>query len=90
MPLPPEDVERLIRAEHWDPFSLLGPHPITASGHGAVIRAFLPEAEEATVLLDEADDKAVPMTKVHEAVLFEAVRLRAHGTGFACGIAGAG
>ncbi len=72
MPLSPQEVERLIRAEHWDPFALLGPHPINSSGQASVVRAFLPEADEATVLLDRADDKAVPMTKVHEAGLFEA------------------
>lgn len=72
MPWSPQDVERLIRAEHWDPFTLLGPHPIDSQGRVSVVRAFLPEAEEATVFLDQADDKAVPMSKVHEAGLFEA------------------
>lgn len=66
-------MERLIRAEHWDPFTLLGPHSLHEQGTTmTVVRAFLPEAEEATVLLDQANDKALPMTKVHEAGLFEA------------------
>ncbi|MBI5854228.1 MAG: 1,4-alpha-glucan branching protein GlgB [Nitrospirae bacterium] len=66
-------MELLIRAEHWDPFTLLGPHPLNEQGTTmTVVRAFLPEAEEATVLLDQANDKALPMTKVHEAGLFEA------------------
>jgi 1,4-alpha-glucan branching enzyme len=72
MSLTPQDAERLVRAEHWDPFVLLGPHPIDSSEPASIIRAFLPEADEATVLLDHADDKAIPMTKVHEAGLFEA------------------
>jgi 1,4-alpha-glucan branching enzyme len=72
MPLSPQEIERLVRAEHWDPFVLLGPHPIGPSGRGSVIRAFLPEAEEVAILLDQAVDKAIPMSRVHEAGLYEA------------------
>ncbi|TKB76405.1 MAG: 1,4-alpha-glucan branching protein GlgB, partial [Nitrospira sp.] len=73
MSLSSHDMERLIRAEHWDPFTLLGPHPLNEQGTTlTIVRALLPEAEEATVLLDQANDKALPMMKVHEAGLFEA------------------
>jgi 1,4-alpha-glucan branching enzyme len=37
-----KDVEALVRAEHHDPFSILGPHDDEQGGQ--FIRAFLPEA----------------------------------------------
>ncbi|MBI4400641.1 MAG: 1,4-alpha-glucan branching protein GlgB [Nitrospirae bacterium] len=67
------DIERLTRAEHWDPFALLGPHPATTDGRPAlIVRAFLPEAKEASVLPDETGRTPVPMTRIHAAGLFEA------------------
>ena len=41
------DVEALVRAEHGDPFSILGPHP---DGDGLMIRAFVPNALGVEVL----------------------------------------
>ncbi|MBU2014866.1 MAG: 1,4-alpha-glucan branching enzyme, partial [Gammaproteobacteria bacterium] len=41
------DVDALVRAEHGNPFSILGPHP---DGGGIVIRAYLPNALGAEVL----------------------------------------
>jgi 1,4-alpha-glucan branching enzyme len=41
------DVDALVRAEHGDPFSILGPHP---DGDGLMIRAFLPNALGVEVL----------------------------------------
>ncbi|WP_447980692.1 1,4-alpha-glucan branching protein GlgB [Candidatus Nitrospira bockiana] len=67
-----EDVSRLLRAEHWDPFAVLGPHHELKEGRPVVvIRAFLPEAAEARVLLN--GDAPRPMTKIDEQGLFEAV-----------------
>jgi len=46
--LPPDaDVDALVRAEHSDPFSILGPH---ADGDGLVVRAYLPNALGVEVL----------------------------------------
>lgn len=46
--LPPDaDVDALVRAEHSDPFSILGPH---ADGDGLVVRAYLPSALGVEVL----------------------------------------
>lgn len=71
--LPNEDVERLLKGEHWDPFVILGPHPTAINGIAAtVVRAFLPEAVEAGLLLEGPGKKSVPMKAVHEAGLFEA------------------
>jgi hypothetical protein len=49
---PVSEVELLSRAEHPDPFHLLGPH-IAGEGDAKrlVVRAFLPNANEASVLL---------------------------------------
>ncbi|MGH7252859.1 MAG: GlgB N-terminal domain-containing protein, partial [Nitrospiraceae bacterium] len=70
---PSEDIERLVRAEHWDPFCVLGPHSVTANGQRAtVVRAFLPEAVAACLLPDERGTTPVPMTSIHAAGLFEA------------------
>lgn len=41
------DVDALVRAEHGDPFSILGPHP---DGDGLVVRAYLPNALGVEVL----------------------------------------
>ncbi len=41
------EVDALVRAEHGDPFSILGPHP---DGDGLVIRAYLPNALGVEVL----------------------------------------
>ena len=54
------DIERVVRAEHWDPFCVLGPHSVTANGQRAtVVRAFLPEAAEACLLPDERGTRPV-------------------------------
>ena len=47
MPLSPEQLQRILNAQEWDPFSVLGPH---RESHGNTehirIRAFLPNAAE--------------------------------------------
>ncbi|TLY39325.1 MAG: 1,4-alpha-glucan branching protein GlgB [Nitrospirae bacterium] len=70
---PSEDIERLIRAEHWDPFCVLGPHTVTANGKRAtLVRAFLPEAVEAYLLPGDQGTRPVAMTSMHAEGLFEA------------------
>ena len=72
--LPRQQIEQLVTGHHWDPLSVLGPHTIQQNGAaGIVIRCFLPEAKEASVCLDSAEQPAVPMTRVHDSGLFEAV-----------------
>ncbi len=47
----PSDVNLIVHAAHWDPFSVLGPHALTLDGKPArVVRAFLPEARRAWVV----------------------------------------
>ena len=63
----PDAVEAMMRAEHGDPFSVLGPHE-TAEGQWE-IRAVLPEARAATVVIGET---RVPMERRHPAGFFVA------------------
>ncbi len=66
-----DEIERLVRAEHWDPFSILGPQPAD-DGMGTVVRAFLPEVAAVSLLPEESDGQPVPMRAVHDAGLYEA------------------
>ncbi|TWB48266.1 1,4-alpha-glucan branching protein GlgB [Nitrospirillum viridazoti] len=62
-----EDMDALLGARHDDPFGVLGPH---VSERGVTIRAFVPGAE--TVEAATPDGTLVlPLTRVHEAGLFE-------------------
>ena len=49
-----KDIEALVRAEHADPFAILGPHDDGAGGQ--VIRAFLPDALAVQVLASDSDE----------------------------------
>src|SRR5213079_2589790 len=55
----------IIEARHADPFCYLGPH---AENGAAVVRAFLPDAEEVCAI-DEAGLEA-PLARLHPAGLF--------------------
>ncbi len=70
---PVSEVELLSRAEHPDPFHMLGPH---IAGEGdpkrLVVRAFLPNASDVSVLLEGHGDP-VPAPRVSPEGLFEAV-----------------
>ncbi|GAB5337289.1 1,4-alpha-glucan branching protein GlgB [Pseudomonas fluorescens] len=50
----PKDIEALVRAEHHDPFSILGPHDDEQNGQ--FIRAFLPEALSVQVLARDSGE----------------------------------
>ncbi len=68
------DVDLLVGARHWDPFSVLGPHLVSGKGEPFVsIRAIQPRARTVHVLWD--DDGAVrrtAMAPVHPDGVFEA------------------
>ncbi|MBI5406833.1 MAG: 1,4-alpha-glucan branching protein GlgB [Nitrospirae bacterium] len=69
-----EDAESIIRAEHHDPFSYLGMHPVEVEGRKVVIvRAFIPEVETAVVMDLERRGVTSPMEKIHPEGLFEGV-----------------
>ncbi len=67
-----EHIDQLVQGTHWDPRSILGPHPAAAPSREITIRCFLPEARDAAVMLGESDQPPVRMTRIHDAGLFEA------------------
>jgi 1,4-alpha-glucan branching enzyme len=66
-----DEIDRIVYAYHHDPFQVLGAHPIEVDGEPAIaVRAFLPQATEASVL---ADEDTYPMSRVHEQGLYEGI-----------------
>jgi 1,4-alpha-glucan branching enzyme len=61
-----QEIEAIVTGSHGDPFSVLGPHRID---DGWEVRAFLPTAMDAAVLLDEVE---YPMRKVRTEGFFVA------------------
>jgi 1,4-alpha-glucan branching enzyme len=61
-----EEVEAIVGGYHGDPFRMLGPHavPATTNGPSWEIRAFLPQASSAEVVLG-GKATALPMAKKH-------------------------
>src|SRR3954462_6819408 len=71
-----DDINLLVHANHWNPFSLLGPHEVGSGDSRAwVVRAFLPEARDAWVvdLTQGEPGFRVPMDRLHPDGLFEGV-----------------
>lgn len=66
--LPPGAIEAIVYGYHGDPFSVLGPHPVE---NGLAVRAFMPNAREISLLWP--DQATIPLTRIHEAGLFEGV-----------------
>ncbi|MBM3814128.1 MAG: 1,4-alpha-glucan branching protein GlgB [Acidimicrobiia bacterium] len=82
------EIEAVIGGYHGDPFRILGPHAVKRDFQSDAweIRAFLPQAESAEVILDNAQ---VPLTRIEDAGFFQArfdaqpgayrFRIRRHG-----------
>jgi 1,4-alpha-glucan branching enzyme len=70
-----EDIERLAKARHWNPFSILGPHIVSlGAGKAVAIRAILPDAARAFVLaFPDEKNLRTEMRRLHPAGIFEAV-----------------
>ncbi len=72
---PRVEVDRIIHADHWDPFTVLGLHEVSDVSGAAreVIRAFLPEARHAWLVDLTRGEPGVrePMTRVHADGFFE-------------------
>ncbi|MEC4893441.1 MAG: 1,4-alpha-glucan branching protein GlgB [Oscillatoria sp. PMC 1051.18] len=67
----PEQVDRIVSNRHHDPFEILGSHPIERDGKKFwVVRAYLPKANAASVLLPE-ERKEYPMEPIHHPNFFE-------------------
>lgn len=68
-----EDIERLVAGVHWNPRSVLGPHSVSIDGKAAqIVRVWLPLAREVSIL-PTPTTPALPMVRIHDAGLFEAV-----------------
>ena len=69
--LPSEAIDRIVGGTHWDPLSVLGPHPATVDGRtGLTIRAWLPYAKQVDLLPVPSCDP-IRMTRIHPDGLFE-------------------
>src|SRR5208282_3816577 len=67
------EIEQLVRAEHSDPFHVLGPHPLEGGGKAeTVVRTLQPRAESVSVLPGKGAPP-VPMARVHPDGVFEAL-----------------
>src|SRR5829696_8645862 len=85
-----QDIERIARGEHPNPFGVLGLHRVRfVQSDSLALRAFVPWATRLEVLRDDNGETA-EMSRVHDAGFFEAVfppgepfryRLRADGQG---------
>jgi 1,4-alpha-glucan branching enzyme len=70
---PPEEIDQILRAEHRDPFHILGAHLVTIQGQSAVaIRAFLPGVQTARAVAMDLP-ATQPMTKIRPQGFFEAL-----------------
>jgi len=69
-----EEIAQILRAEHSDPFHILGMHLVEVQGKAAVaIRAFLPRTHDAWVVRGPNMDSVVPLQRIHADGFFEAV-----------------
>ncbi len=71
LPVPQDDLDRLIAGTHWAPHTVLGPHATTIDGRpGFTIRAWLPQIKDVEAV---SDSLLLPMTRLHEEGLYEAL-----------------
>ncbi len=63
-----EPIDRLLRAEHYDPFQVLGVHFSGQEEHLALIRCFQPYARTVSLVIDGQE---IPMAKVRDQGIFE-------------------
>ncbi len=69
MTLSAEVIDALVTGEHGDPFGVLGPHQ--GPDGMLTVRAFLPDAREATVVPIDASAASEPLSLIHRAGLWE-------------------
>jgi len=65
--LPAGDIERIVAADHPDPFAVLGLHE---TGGRMVVRAFVPGAAAVEVIGPESDETLADLACLHDAGLF--------------------
>ncbi len=70
--LPATAINALAAGRHGDPFSVLGPHEANqGGGRTLAVRAFRPHAAAMSLRI-VADDRLIPMTRLHHEGVFEA------------------
>jgi len=75
------EVMMVINAEHRDPYSVLGVHPVESDdsqGKIFAVRCYIPDAEKVFVIVNDGKQKSgniqkYKMKKIHEAGFFEAL-----------------
>ncbi|MDE2059033.1 MAG: 1,4-alpha-glucan branching protein GlgB [candidate division NC10 bacterium] len=69
-----ETIEAIVQGEHGDSFAVLGPHEVHVASEPCVaVRAFLPDAREATVVHADGVSEDRPMELAHPDGLFEVI-----------------
>ena len=69
-----QDLDLLVGARHWDPFSVLGPHVVEEKGKRYVsVRVIQPRASEVHVVRDTGALLRASMARVHPDGVFEAL-----------------
>jgi len=70
----PVEIDLLLRAEHSDPFHILGAHPVELRGNPAIaIRVFLPDAVAVQAVRIFEPPAVYPFAQIHREGFFEAV-----------------
>jgi 1,4-alpha-glucan branching enzyme len=70
---PLEEIAQILRAEHSDPFHILGMHLVEVEGKATVVvRAFLPRAHNTWVVRGPGEADVVPLQRIHADGFFEA------------------
>ncbi|MBI5193829.1 MAG: 1,4-alpha-glucan branching protein GlgB [Nitrospirae bacterium] len=68
-----KDIEYIIRAEHHDPFSYLGMHPVEIGGKASVVvRVFIPDVDMVNVIAVE-NGTSYNMDNIHPDGLYEVI-----------------
>ncbi len=68
------DIEALLGARHWDPFSVLGPHPVDRDGATLLaIRVLVPGASDVSILPRGSSAAEMRARQIHPGGFFEAV-----------------
>jgi 1,4-alpha-glucan branching enzyme len=70
------DIDLILHSAHWDPFTILGQHPVALNGKPSrVVRAFLPDAHKVWVIDTSLGEtkRRVEMQRIHADGIFEAV-----------------
>jgi 1,4-alpha-glucan branching enzyme len=71
--LHPDQIDRIVYNQHQDPFEVLGAHPIEGDRPSWVVRAYLPQANAAWVVLQSDTRQELPMVAGHHPHFFECV-----------------